>query len=231
MRLPRMDAAKLTLVREPFDHQEYLFELKHDGFRGIAYVSEGHCELVSRRRNSYKTFAELRRSLGQLKAQTAILDGEIVCLNSSGISIFNELLRRKGWPAFYAFDLLYLNGADLRQLSLLERKAKLRKLIERSRLPDVICAGYIEERGIELFREVSRRNLEGIVAKRKAGTYAAVSGWLKIKNPTYTQSEKRHELFESFKSGRRLAPVPKKPPLRSLTLKRKVRRRKLNEEI
>jgi bifunctional non-homologous end joining protein LigD len=76
-------------------------------------------EQVLRRRNSSKSFADLRRSLGQLKAQTAILDGEIVCLDPNGQSIFNELLHRKGCPAFYAFDILYLNGVDLRQLPLL----------------------------------------------------------------------------------------------------------------
>ena len=62
MPLPRMGTAQLTLVREPFDHPDYLFELKHDGFRALACVSEGHCELVSRRRNRYKIFAELREN-------------------------------------------------------------------------------------------------------------------------------------------------------------------------
>jgi ATP-dependent DNA ligase len=121
---------------------------------------------------------------------------------------------RRGQPAFYAFDILYLDGVDLRQQPLLERKKILRKLIERSGVPDVICAGYIEDRGVDLFREVSRRNLEGVVAKRKTGTYATVSGWLKIKNPSYTQSEKRQELFESFKSVEfLLSRKPKSSPL------------------
>jgi hypothetical protein len=66
-----------------------------------------------------------------------------------------------------------------------------------------------------------RRNLEGVVAKRKTGTYATVSGWLKIKNPNYTQSERRHELFDKFKAKAvtvKLPPVPKKPPLRESPL-------------
>jgi hypothetical protein len=71
-----------------------------------------------------------------------------------------------------------------------------------------------------------RRNLEGVVAKRKTGTYATVSGWLKIKNPNYTQSERRHELFDSFKAtattnSAKLPPVPKKPPLRAVPVRRK----------
>jgi hypothetical protein len=92
-------------------------------------------------------------------------------------------------------------------------------------LPDVICGKYVEGRGVDLFNEVVRRNLEGVVAKRKTGTYATVSGWLKIKNPNYTQSERRHELFETFKArttdAAKLPPIPKKPPMRAVPVRRK----------
>jgi bifunctional non-homologous end joining protein LigD len=186
MPLPRFDTAQLTLVREPFDHPDYLFELKHDGFRALAYISEGHCELISRRRNAYKSFQELREHLAGLKVKDAVIDGELVCLDSKGRSIFNELLFRRGSPVFYAFDILYLNGRDLRQTPLIERKEKLRAVIEKSALPDVICGKFVEGRGIDLFNAVVRMNLEGVVAKRKTGTYSVVSSWLKIKNPNYT---------------------------------------------
>jgi ATP-dependent DNA ligase len=94
-------------------------------------------------------------------------------------------------------------------------------------LPDVICGKYVEERGVDLFNEVCERNLEGVVAKRKAGTYSTISGWQKIKNPNYTQSERRHELFESFKmkstnSQRNLPPIPKKAPQRAIAVPKKV---------
>jgi len=92
-------------------------------------------------------------------------------------------------------------------------------LIEKSGLPDVICGKYVEGRGVDLFNEVVRLNLEGIVAKKKTGAYSTVSGWLKIKNPLYTQSERRHELFDSFKAKQKtLPPIPKKPPVRSRPL-------------
>jgi len=142
-------------------------------------------------------------------------------LDVEGRSIFNELLLRKGCPVFYAFDLLYLNDRDLRKLPLIKRKEKLRALLDKSTVPDVICGKYVEARGVDLFKEVCERNLEGVVAKRKTGTYATVSGWLKIKNPTYTQSEQRYELFESFKS-RRLVSVPKKSSVRTVTVRRKI---------
>ena len=109
----------------------------------------------------------------------------------------------------------------------MERKRKLREVMGKSKLPDVICGKYVEGRGIDLFKEVCQRNLEGIVAKRKSGTYSTISGWLKIKNPNYTQSEQRHELFESFKAKTaapriNLPPIPKKPPLRAVPVRRKV---------
>jgi bifunctional non-homologous end joining protein LigD len=214
-----MDTAQLSLIRQPFDDPNFLFELKHDGFRALAHIWDGHCELISRRRNSYKSFQELRDNLAKLKVKNAVIDGEIVCLDAEGRSIFNELLFRRGCPIFYAFDLLYLNGRDLRQLPLIERKEKLRGLIEKSGLSDVICGKYVEGRGIDLFNEVCQRNLEGIVAKKKTGTYATVSGWLKIKNPLYTQSERRHELFDFFKAKQKtLPPIPKKPPVRTRPL-------------
>jgi bifunctional non-homologous end joining protein LigD len=221
-----MDTAQLSLVRLPFDHPDFLFELKHDGFRALAHIWDGRCELVSRKRNVYKSFQGLKDNVAKLKVQDAVIDGELVSLDSEGRSIFNELLHRKGSPTFYAFDLLYLNGLDLRQLPLIERKDKLRILIEKSRLSDVICGKYVEGRGIDLFNAVCQRNLEGVVAKRKTGTYTTVSGWLKIKNPSYTQSQGRHELFETFKAkqAKEVPPIPKKPLQRSVVVPKNVGR-------
>ncbi len=94
--LPSILPAKLARSLEPFDDKDWLFELKHDGFRSLAYVESGKCRLVSRRRNQYKSFEVLRNALEGLRAQIAILDGEIVALDSSGVSQFKELLYRRG---------------------------------------------------------------------------------------------------------------------------------------
>jgi bifunctional non-homologous end joining protein LigD len=75
---PRFDTAQLSLVRTPFDDDNFLFELKHDGFRALAHIWDGKCKLVSRKRNSYKGFQSLRDNLGMLKVKNAVLDGEIV---------------------------------------------------------------------------------------------------------------------------------------------------------
>jgi bifunctional non-homologous end joining protein LigD len=121
-----MDTAQLTVIRTPFDDPDFLFELKHDGFRALAHIWDGNCELASRRRNVYKSFQGLKDNLAKLKVQNAVIDGEIVCLDSEGRNIFNELLFRRGCPIYCAFDILYLNDRDLRQLPLIERKEKLR---------------------------------------------------------------------------------------------------------
>jgi bifunctional non-homologous end joining protein LigD len=140
----------------------------------------------------------LRESLSELKAQSAILDGEIVALDSSGVSQFKELLYRRGLAVLFAFDVVWLNGVDLRQTPLIERKKKLQRLIEGSGWSEIIFAQHVERDGKLFFEEVCERNLEGIVAKRRTGVYAE-HGWLKIKNPNYSQSDGRREMFEAFR--------------------------------
>lgn len=78
--LPKIQPAKLANCLAAFDDPEWLFEIKHDGFRSLAYLENAHCRLVSRRRNTYKSFEVLRSALECLRAQSAILDGEIVAL-------------------------------------------------------------------------------------------------------------------------------------------------------
>ena len=198
--LPRIQPMRLTRIAKPFDDPDYLFELKHDGFRAIAYIENGECKLVSRNLNHFKSFDLLRKSLDKLPVQNAILDGEVVCLDRNGVSRFNELMSRKGKPVFYAFDLLWLNGDDLRSLPLIERKRRLHELVRGSRCHEIIYAQHIEDQGIGLFKEICHRDLEGVVAKRKLGTYKNNGlGWKKIKNPNYSQSEGRHDLFKRMR--------------------------------
>jgi bifunctional non-homologous end joining protein LigD len=113
------------------------------------------------------------------------------------VSQFKELLYRRGRAVFFAFDLLWLNGADLRQVPLIERKTKLRKLIEQSECSEILYAQHIERNGKLLFEEVVERNLEGVVAKRRMGAYAE-HGWLKIKNAKYSQAVGRQDMFQAF---------------------------------
>jgi bifunctional non-homologous end joining protein LigD len=165
--LPRIRPMRLSIAK-PFDSADHIFELKHDGFRAIAYIENGECKLVSRNLNNFKSFEGLRKSLGNL-AENAILDGEVVCLDLYGISQFDRLMSRRGHPVFYAFDLLWLNGEDLRMFPLIDRKERLHGLVEKSACDRLLYAQHIESRGVAFFEEICQRNLEGIVAKPKNG--------------------------------------------------------------
>ena len=88
-----MQPAVLVQQPDPFDHPDWLFEVKFDGFRALAYVEAGGCELVSRKGKTYQRFTDLRECIGiDLKVDSAILDGEIVCLDDEGRSQFNDLM-------------------------------------------------------------------------------------------------------------------------------------------
>ena len=80
--LPRIHPMRLRIAK-PFNDPDYIFELKHDGFRALAYVEEGPCRLVSRNSNLLKSFRTLKASLGKLRVQNAILDGEIICITAT----------------------------------------------------------------------------------------------------------------------------------------------------
>ena len=183
--------------REPFSHPDWLFELKHDGFRALALVRNSSCRLISRNGNPFSSFDPLSKAIpAELKAASAVLDGEIVCLDESGKSQFNELLFRRGEPRFYAFDLLWFNGKDLRYDALHERKRQL-KAITTNRIHLLYC-DHIEEHGERLFEIACQNDLEGIVAKPKNSPYIfseKETCWLKLKNPDYTQALGRDELF------------------------------------
>src|SRR5690348_11293452 len=120
-----MQFQPMPLVRraQPFTDADWLFEIKWDGFRSLAFIEDGHAKLVSRNGNEFSSFPELNISLPlECRAQAAVLDGEIVCLDDTGQTNFENLLFHRGEPRFYAFDLLSSEGEDLRFLPLEERK-------------------------------------------------------------------------------------------------------------
>lgn len=202
-RLPTIQLLTLARRPEPFDHRDWIFEVKMDGFRCGAYISLDGCRLVSRNGNVFKQFHSLSQSLSDLPVRSAILDGEIVCLDGKGRSQFNELLFRRGLPYFYAFDLLWLNGKDLRGLPLIERKERLRQIVHESRNPALLFADHVEHCGTDFFQIICQKDLEGIVAKHRDSRYDKSARWIKIKNPAYTQAQGRHELFEAHHKPRR----------------------------
>ena len=106
---------RLSRRSEPFNSDLFIYELKIDGFRALAHIRNGQGELVSRNGNTFHGFAELATWIAEhLKVESAVLDGEICCLDEDGRPNFRGLLFRRQQCIFIAFDLLYLNGKDLR---------------------------------------------------------------------------------------------------------------------
>src|SRR6476646_1046318 len=113
----------------PFDHPEWIFELKYDGFRSLAVIQNGRTQLISRNGNSFNSFETLREQLKLPYTGKTVLDGEIVCLDKRGRPQFRDLLLHRGEPCFFAFDLLMADGKDLRTEKLTDRKHELRRLL------------------------------------------------------------------------------------------------------
>ena len=197
--LPQLTPLRLAVARAPFDHPDWLFELKYDGWRALAYLEKGHVRLISRNGRVYRRFDDLCASLATtISAREAILDGEIVCLDADGRPRFNDLFHRRGTPSFVAFDLLWLNGIDYRPKPLLNRTSALSTIVPATS-DCLLHADHVLERGVDFFKLVCERDLEGVVAKLTQAPYAEIKGktpWFKIKNPHYSQGAGRQEQFQ-----------------------------------
>jgi bifunctional non-homologous end joining protein LigD len=184
-----------TSVDDPFDDPEWLFEIKWDGYRAVAFIAEGKVRLVSRNQNDLTApYPELQSIPSFIKAETAILDGEIAALDDQGRSSFSLMQQRTGIRPggrrvasrqdisvlYYVFDLLYLDGYDLRRVSLEERKDLLAKITS---LDGPVRYSDHFSQGKALFDVAKQKGLEGILAKRRNSVYEErrTREWLKIK--------------------------------------------------
>jgi bifunctional non-homologous end joining protein LigD len=174
--MPRhVEAMLATPFPRSFDHPDWIFEVKWDGYRAIAEVEQGSVRLYSRRGLSLmERFRLIANSLAQL-GHDAVLDGEVVVLDESGKAQFQLLQNRgrsgEGVLAYYVFDLLYLDGHDLRGLALVRRKELLARVV--AGLPHVRLSEHIREQGTAFFAAAEKQGLEGIVAKLAESRYEA----------------------------------------------------------
>ncbi len=175
-----------TPVEEPFDHQDWIFEVKWDGYRAIAEIREGGVSLYSRNGTSYeKKFSPIVASLRKFGFD-AVLDGEIVVVDDQGRPDFQALQHYQGSGSghllYYVFDLLYFRGHDLTNLPLLRRKEILKKILPS--VPKVRVSDHIVKEGVLFFNVVKEKGLEGIIAKHAQGVYEIgrrSRQWLKMK--------------------------------------------------
>ncbi|NUY79478.1 DNA ligase D [Flavobacterium sp. MAH-1] len=183
-----------TLADAPFDSDDWLFETKFDGYRALAEIRNGECELISRNGISFnKKYPEIAETLSAI-GQDIILDGEIVIEDDNGKSRFQWLQNReenpnRGTMKFYVFDILYFGNYDLRALDLLQRKKILKSVLPK--LKNIVYSDHTIGDGIKAFEKAEKQQGEGIIAKKIASTYATgkrTKDWLKIK------TEKQQEM-------------------------------------
>lgn len=176
-----------TLVDDVPVGSDWLHETKFDGYRVALDVADGECRVITRGGQDWtKRFGSVAAAAARLPANRAILDGEIVALDSAGRTSFQLLQRvlKEGGGKFacYVFDLLEVDDRDLRPLPLLERKEALKKLLGRGRHP-LRYAEHVDGFGGDVWKEACRLGLEGVVSKRKTAPHRSGRGldWRKSK--------------------------------------------------
>jgi bifunctional non-homologous end joining protein LigD len=182
--------AKLTTAAPAGD--SWLHEIKYDGYRMLARLDRGKAQLFSRNQLDWTSrLRPVADAIGQLPARSAILDGEVVVLDAEGISRFQLLQNSLNGAAYqsipwtyFVFDLLYLDGYDLRPVTLAARKELLAGLLGPRRESSLVrFSDHIVGNGPRFYRRACKLGLEGIISKRSEGSYQAgrSSDWLKVK--------------------------------------------------
>lgn len=185
----RVEAMNCTLIKEPFNNPDWTYEVKLDGFRIIAIKKGDTVNLFTRGRLNYsKYYPAVVEALKDIQYD-AVVDGELVVLDESGKPNFDLLQKyREGMPiVYYLFDLVWLNGYDITQLMLTQRKTLLKQILPEN---EVIKYSDDFEDGEMLFEQIKAMELEGIIAKRKDSKYQPgkrVKDWLKL--PTEIRQE------------------------------------------
>jgi bifunctional non-homologous end joining protein LigD len=174
-------------IDEPFNSDDWLFEIKWDGYRAISEITDGEVRLYSRNGNSfYDSYPLVVNALKKIK-HNVILDGEVVVLNEAGLSDFQKLQHYEEnteYPiCYYVFDVLEINGERTTELPLIERKRLVKKIIPANAV--VKYSDHIIGKGKDFFAAAQKQDLEGIMAKKMDSEYhtgTRTGEWLKIKH-------------------------------------------------
>ena len=194
-----------TLVDVPFDGRDWVFESKWDGFRIVAAIDKRSVTLYSRNGLIVSdNYMPIAKALEKVRSD-AVIDGELVVIDEHGISRFQLLQNALNTAAnlrYCVFDVMFMDGKDLRGLPLLERKERLRALLPKD--PLLIYSEHLPEHGKRYFREAQKAGLEGIIAKRAQSRYlsgARSRDWLKVKT-----ARRQEAVVVGFTAPRRTRP-------------------------
>lgn len=176
-----------TLRETPPKGDDWLYEIKADGYRAQAHLNGGRVTVYSSNGFDWtEQFSDIAAALKTFSAREAVIDGEAVVLGASGVPDFQALRRELGKDSgrvhYHAFDLLYLNGFDLRNVRYVERKQLLKELLKGA--PEsIVYMDYLEEEPEHIFRHACLMGLEGVVAKKRDSTYRSgrTESWIKLK--------------------------------------------------
>ncbi|MCK1642123.1 non-homologous end-joining DNA ligase [Bradyrhizobium sp. 157] len=178
-----IEPALATSIEKVPSGDRWIHEIKFDGYRVQLHIRNDAIKILTRRGNDWTTrFSKVAADAYLINAGSAIIDGEVVVPGADGTTDFsvlqNELRGKSTWLVMIAFDLLYLNGQDLRKVPLIERKAHLKKLIERTAIQ---FSESFEIDGKEMFAHACKVGLEGVVSKVRDSRYPSGRGrdWVK----------------------------------------------------
>jgi bifunctional non-homologous end joining protein LigD len=186
----RVGAQYATPVRRAPAGPGWIHEVRRDGLRLLATVEEGRVRLFAPQRPAWpRRLRLLARELSSLPVRSAILDGDVVALTQRGTSsrdLLREAAARQSWGDlfYFVFDLLYLDGSDLRDVPLVERKRRLAGLLaEAGRSPHLQFAEHVDGSGDLVARHVRELSLEGLVSRRARSPYRAGRGsdWVRLR--------------------------------------------------
>jgi bifunctional non-homologous end joining protein LigD len=178
----RVSPMLATLLDKPFAQDRWVFEEKYDGVRIVAYKERSEVSLISRNAiDRTARYPDIAAAIKALRADTLVLDGEIVVFDSRKISHFQLLQQSKGRPQYVVFDCLYRNGRDLRNEPLSVRREVLEQSVKPS--ASLILAERLDRDGLKAFQTAAGRGLEGIIAKNLDSRYVEnrSNQWLKVK--------------------------------------------------
>jgi bifunctional non-homologous end joining protein LigD len=185
---PRFEPCLPRLAKHPPAGPGWIHEIKHDGFRIIAQRDADSVRLITRNGHDFSgRFPLIMTALAALPAQSCVLDGEAIACDERGLSVFEMIKWRRHDNAvtLCAFDLLELDGEDLRREPIEVRKATLKGLLRRAR-PGIAFNRHFEDDGAIVYEQACALGCEGIVSKRLGSPYRPGRSdcWIKVKNPT-----------------------------------------------